>query len=298
MSDNLTQQLITKLLEPKGMDWITMAPLLLSTLFLMFVLIPYLSIWWRGTERWFIIRHLEKKTKHRIIIMAHNSGGGFLGLFNPSYISIDDSIKIMRAIRNTPADQPIDLLLHTPGGMVLAAEQITGALKDHPGGFEVYIPYFAMSGGTLIALAASKIHMNKHAVLGPLDPQLGMGMFDSFPAVSILKAVAQINQNREDKTLIMADVARKAVRQIDNMVYGIVRPRLSPEKAETLTQLLTDGRYTHDYGINFHRALGLGLWVDDVIPKEIYKLAETFPVASSVQYRKRKEEKSEIQIHL
>lgn len=46
----------------------------------------------------------------------------------------------MRAIRLTPPDMPLDMVLHTPGGLVLAAEQIAGALKRHPGRVTVLIP--------------------------------------------------------------------------------------------------------------------------------------------------------------
>ena len=67
-----------------------------------------------------------------------------------------------------------------------------------------------MSGGTLLALAADEIVMSDYAVLGPVDPQLG-----EYPAASILKAahqkpVAEV----DDKTLILADQAEKAIAQM------------------------------------------------------------------------------------
>ena len=46
------------------------------------------------------------------------------------------------------------------------------------------MPHYAMSGGTLISLAASEIVMSEHAVLGPVDPQLG-----KYPAASVLKII-------------------------------------------------------------------------------------------------------------
>jgi ClpP class serine protease len=67
-----------------------------------------------------------------------------------------------------------------------------------------------MSGGTLIALAADEIVMCEHSVLGPIDPQLGES-----PTASVIKVVEQKPMAKiDDKTLIMADVGRKAITQV------------------------------------------------------------------------------------
>ena len=57
---------------------------------------------------------------------------GFLGVPLFRFIDIDDSEAVLRAIRMTPDETPIDLILHTPGGLVLASEQIAHALRQHP----------------------------------------------------------------------------------------------------------------------------------------------------------------------
>jgi hypothetical protein len=69
-----------------------------------------------------------------------------------------------------------------------------------------------MSGGTLTALAADEIVMSSHAVLGPIDPQL-----EQSPAVSLIKVVEEKPLAKiEDQTLIMADVGRKAIAQVNS----------------------------------------------------------------------------------
>src|SRR5256712_12049602 len=88
-------------------------------------------------------------------------------------ITIEDSEATLRAIRLTPPEQPLDLILHTPGGLVLAAEQIAKALVERKGKVTVFVPHYAMSGGTLIALTADEVVMDPNAVLGPVDPQIG-----------------------------------------------------------------------------------------------------------------------------
>jgi ClpP class serine protease len=63
---------------------------------------------------------------------------------------------VLGAIRTTRSGTPIDIILHTPGGLVLAASQIASALAEHDGTVRAIIPHYAMSGGTLIALAADE----------------------------------------------------------------------------------------------------------------------------------------------
>ncbi|WAH44458.1 ATP-dependent Clp protease proteolytic subunit [Alicyclobacillus fastidiosus] len=70
---------------------------------------------------------------------------------------------MVRAIRMTPDFMPIDLILHTPGGIVLASEQIAHALSHHPSKVTVFVPHYAMSGGTMIALSADEIVVDENA---------------------------------------------------------------------------------------------------------------------------------------
>jgi ClpP class serine protease len=52
-------------------------------------------------------------------------------------------------IRGTPPGRGIEIILHTPGGLVLAASQIAKALSDHEGRVTAVVPHYAMSGGTV-----------------------------------------------------------------------------------------------------------------------------------------------------
>jgi ClpP class serine protease len=163
----------------------------------------------RDRHRRDLLRRLEQQRDSRVITLIHRQETvSLLGLPFGRYIDIDDSEQLLRAIRMTPPEMPIDLLLHTPGGLVLASDQIAHALKRHDGKVTVIVPHYAMSGGTLVALAADEILMDPDAVLGPVDPQLGSLPRGSWPAASILKALEQDNPNRDDETLILGDVAR------------------------------------------------------------------------------------------
>ena len=227
-------------------------------------------------KRQMIMRSIETKRNSRVISMIHRQEVmSFFGFPLARYIDIEDSEAVLRAIRMTPHDMQIDLVLHTPGGLVLAAEQIACALKRHKGKVTVFIPHYAMSGGSLIAMAADEIVMDPNAVLGPVDPQLG-GPQGYYPAVSILKALEQPNPNRDDQTLILGDVAKKAIDQVYETVYSLLLKHNTPEKAAELARMLSEGRWTHDYPIDFEQAKEMGLPVNYQMPMEVYELMELY----------------------
>src|SRR5262249_51510993 len=213
-----------------------------------------------------LIRDLERKRSSRVIGLVHRQETMMLlGFPLARYITIEDSEQVLRAVQLTDPDVPIDLILHTPGGLVLASEQVANALVAHRARVTVFVPHYAMSGGTLLALAADEIVMAPHAVLGPLDPQVGQ-----FPAVSILRAVARkeaAGKDIDDETLILADVADKAQHQVRALVERVLeRNGWQPEPAERVAVALTEGRWTHDYPITVDEAKELGLHVSTDVP--------------------------------
>jgi len=221
-----------------------------------------------------LIARIERMRGSRVILLVHRPATmSFLGFPILRYIDIHDSEEVIRAIHMTDPDVPIDLILHTPGGLVLAALQIAKAVKRHPAKVTAFIPHYAMSGGTLIALAADEIVMGEHAVLGPVDPQLGQ-----YPAASLLRVVREKPISEvDDQTLIMADVAEKAIFQMRESLKELLEGNYPPDKAEELARLLSEGHWTHDYPITYEEAKKLGLKVSKEVPKEIYQLMSLYP---------------------
>jgi ClpP class serine protease len=242
-----------------------------------------------------IMRRLGERRGSNVITLIHRQESiGLFGIPFYRFISIEDSEQVLRAIRMTPKDQPIDLIIHTPGGLVLAAAQIAKALKNHPAKTTVIVPHYAMSGGTLIALAADEIIMDPNAVLGPVDPQLM-----NYPAPSILNAVKKKDpKDVDDQTLILADIAEKAINQVRQFVYELLKDKMGDEKAKEVARVLTEGRWTHDYPITVEVARELGLNVSTDVPPEVYELMELYPQPimqrPSVEFVPRREVKPSI----
>jgi ClpP class serine protease len=220
----------------------------------------------------------QQQRHSRVIAMIHRQETvSLFGVPVSSSIDIEDSEAILRAIRSTPPDQPIDLILHTPGGLVLAAEQIAHALVEHHGKVTVFVPHYAMSGGTLLALTADEVVMDPNAVLGPVDPQIG-----DLPAASIVKLLelkprAQIS----DEMLVLADVAIKARMQVAAFVAQVLLKHQPRDRALALAAALSEGRWTHDFPITVEAAKALGLPVSTNMPPQVYELMDLYPQAGA-----------------
>ncbi len=252
-----------------------MTPLdVLWLFFMLSSLQPVLQQRFLAYQRASALRALEKRDRSRAITLIHRREGfAFLGIPFGGFIDIDDSEAVIRAIEMTGKDVPISMILHTPGGLVLAAEQIAAALAGHPAPVTVYVPHYAMSGGTLISLAADRIVMSPSAVLGPVDPQIG-----DMPVASILAAVEQKDKNEiDDKTLILADVGRKAQHQVEAFVGKLLSKRLPEDHARDLAHALSEGRWTHDFPIDADMAQTLGLPVSTDLPDEVRLLMALYP---------------------
>ena len=239
---------------------------------------------WYALRRARAIRGIEKEHGTRVITMIHRQEKRSLFGFSVSrHIDLEDAQTVIAAIKETPDDIPIDLVIHTPGGLVLAAMQIARAVEAHPAKVAVYVPVYAMSGGTLIALAADEIVLGEFSVLGPIDPQI-LGL----PAASIVKArdskpIAEVF----DLTLVLADVGEKAVAQVKQGAIELLTPRLEQAVAETIAAKLAGGHWTHDYALTASEASALGLPVKVGMPLPIMEFMKLYPQPiqrSSVEY--------------
>lgn len=220
------------------------------------------------------IAAIERKRASRVITLIHRQVSmALFGIPVVRYIDINDSEEVIRAIHLTDKATPIDLIVHAPGGLVLASLQIAHAIAAHPAKVTVHVPHYAMSGATLIALAADEIVMDDHAVLGPVDPQVG-----PYPAASVLAAVSRKSVDElDDQTLILADVAEKAIAQVKGAVKNLLLTHMPEPDAERVATTLSTGTWTHDHPLTPDVARMLGLPVAKGLDPAIYELMRFYP---------------------
>jgi ClpP class serine protease len=247
----------------------------LSLLWLFFILAslqPALARQALLLQRRRALNGISKQRGATVITLIHRQETiSLLGFPLVRFIDIDDAESVLRAIRETPPGRPIEIILHTPGGMVIAARQIASALADHDARVTAVVPHYAMSGGTMIALACDELVLESHAALGPVDPQI-----NQLPAASYVE-VARMPGDREDRTLLMADVSRKAIAQVEGFTARLLERRIGPERAADVATLLATGTWTHDHPLQPPELRMLGLPVSVGVGEAERELMTLYP---------------------
>jgi len=221
---------------------------------------------------------LHKKTGRNVI--AYYSGW----LQKPGYafghVNDDDKNGFMNAVHGMDRDKGLDLILHTPGGDIAAAESIVYYLRQMFGvNIRAVIPQLAMSAGTMIACASSSILMGKQSNIGPFDPQFG-----GIPAYGVLeefdKAIESIRLNPHSLPLWQTIISKyhpsflgeceKAIDLASLLVKSWLLSGMfksDPEaerKAESIVVALNDhaGTKTHSRHLHIDDAVGFGLTIE------------------------------------
>jgi hypothetical protein len=108
----------------------------------------------------------------------------------------------------------IDVMLHSPGGLVEAVESLVSQLRRRFTDIRFIVPNFAKSAATMLAMSGNEILMEHDAELGPIDPQMNT-IFGPHPAESI------IEQFDEASVEIMGDQRKVAI-------WGPILANLAP----------------------------------------------------------------------
>jgi len=236
-------------------------------------------------QRRMLIARIERQRGTKVIALIHRQQAGFLGALMARYINLDDSEQIMEKVR-AAGTRPIDLVIHTPGGLVIAASQIARVLRAHAPGVTAIVPQYAMSGGTFLCLASDQILMDQHAMLGPVDPQL-----NGMPASAYSRVLKEKDRDAiADNTIMMADMSEKATAQLQRMAFELLQPKLGKDRATEVATMLTEGRWTHDHPLYVEQLQEMGLPVSTAIPAEFRQLLG-LSGAAQAQVIKRAEQK-------
>lgn len=224
------------------------------------------------------LKKLHQKTGRNVI--AYYSGW----LSNPDASGIDvndeDKAAFMMAIHGLDKAKGLDLILHTPGGGIAAAESLVDYLRRVFGcDIRAIVPHLAMSAGTMIACTCKSIVMGKQSNLGPIDPQLG-----GLPAAAVKKEIERaIEEIRNDPArlqfwqFVLAKYSPTFVGQCEQavvMAEEFVRSRLldnmlegdpnAEAKADAIVNGLSDvdDNKSHARHIHIDRCEALGLKIE------------------------------------
>lgn len=186
------------------------------------------------------------------ILLGHDPGEP------KSAITLDKVTVHLRKIESIPDNEPINLFIHTLGGSSIACELLAKALLNHPGRIRVFIPQYAFSAGTMIALAADEIYMTKNAVLGPVDPQAM-----DLPVNSIMDS---LNENADKKGFIasfMRSYVTKVKEDYDRTLEKVLKARFGDAFNEELMNHFNETHH-HGYPIDVAELRDIGIDVKDI----------------------------------
>jgi len=222
-----------------------------------------------------IIEEIEKERGTRVITMIHKKELWTEPGHDPE-IGIEDTETVLQKMRRIPPETPVDFIIHTPGGYAIAAQMMAMAIKFHPSKVTVMVPFYAMSGGSLMSLAAGEIRMEKYSVLGPVDPQIPTpdGMYPAGSIATLVKT--KPIQNITDRMIIMSDVANLEIENAKAFVIWLLQGKMDKEQAERVADFLARGYMSHATPITLDVARALGLNVVEGIPDKVYELFKTF----------------------
>jgi ClpP class serine protease len=220
-----------------------------------------------------LIAKLEQARGTRVLAIVNRDERRTMPMrLGREHIELDTAEQLLSVIRGIKPDQPVDIVLHTPGGEVTAALQIANALKAHRGRKTAFIPYYAFSAGTLIALTTDEIVMGPQAVLGPIDPQIR-----GIPAASLLRLRAEKSVDHiDDVFLVLADHAEKSLDEARSHACDLVNDAHKPSGTCALTDDLVSGVRTHGYPITVAEAKARGINVTTHIPDTVFALVDAY----------------------
>lgn len=128
-----------------------------------------------GIPQFDTIRHrhlaeLAKFTQRNVILYVSEFTGG--GSQSSAVSIIDEDIQGLMEVLHGLQGTAVDLIIHSPGGSIEAAEAFVEYLRSKFDDVRVVVPQLALSAATMIACSANIVVMGKHSYLGPIDPQI------------------------------------------------------------------------------------------------------------------------------
>ena len=217
-----------------------------------------------------LIHELEQERGTRVLQLIHRKEPWSADDEEPEIV-LEDSETILQQIRETPRDKPIDFIVHTEGGLAFAADLIAMALRYHPGKVTVMVPFYALSDGTLIALAADEIMMEKTSILAPVEP-----LIDDMPANWIMAIMKRKPiETISDRTILFAEAARMETENQKELVKWLLIDKMSEQQATQVADFLAGGYMASSTPITLDVARAINLNVVEGVPGRVMQLFET-----------------------
>ena len=148
---------------------------------------------------------LNKHTKRDTILYASawiqkpNSDDQDIGV-------TDEDLQALMEVSAGLQSENLDLILHSPGGSVEAAEAFVLYLRSRYKNIRVIVPNLAMSAAAMIACAADEIVMGKHSFLGPTDPQIPVATRFGISYIAAIDVIRTYEKSQQESSNLALQV--------------------------------------------------------------------------------------------
>lgn len=196
------------------------------------------------------IKQFNKITGRPSLIIDHSKNG----LFKPSMIdnkTVKDVLQAMIKLNG----RDFNIVLQTGGGGVFQSQLISDAMQKYKGQIHIYIPAYSMSGGTLLALSATHIHMTEYSSLGMLDPQIG-SLLSSGSQKGWEKVIETKGSKANDNSILHNLTGQQVVKSLRENIYSVIKGKTN--KSDEVVDYLTSGKYEHIKQVKRDKLLELG----------------------------------------
>jgi ClpP class serine protease len=217
-----------------------------------------------------LVRELEEERGTRVLTLIHRKEPWSTSEDEPEIV-LEDSEVILQQVRETPPDKPIDFIVHTEGGLTFAADLMAMALRYHKAKVTVMVPFYAMSDGTYLVLAADEIMMEKCSILAPVEPLIDDMAANAVMGILKRKPIETIS----DRTILQAEAARMETENAKEFVKWLLGDKMNEEQATQVANFLVGGFMASTTPITLDVARAIGLNVVEGVPEKVHQLFET-----------------------
>jgi ClpP class serine protease len=217
-----------------------------------------------------LVRELEEERGTRVLTLIHRKEPWSTSEDEPEIV-LEDSEVILQSVRETPPDKPIDFIVHTEGGLTFAADLMAMALRYHKAKVTVMVPFYAMSDGTYLVLAADEIMMEKCSILAPVEPLIDDMAANAVMGILKRKPIETIS----DRTILQAEAARMETENAKEFVKWLLGDKMNEEQATQVANFLVGGFMASTTPITLDVARAIGLNVVEGVPEKVHQLFET-----------------------
>lgn len=228
------------------------------------------------------IREYEKKKNRKIIIIIDEEWKDkdikIDDKLSNNIVFLNDNIKFMEIISNIEDNKDLDIIINSLGGDISSSDSIVNILLTYKGLVNTYIPFYAMSAGSLIALCGNKIYMDSYSQLGPVDPQVCISLDDNsneeyVPAKTLIDMNKEgyLNNNNNliinyyDGKLLYDD----GIRTVKNILFNKYKRHV----IKKITNEFCSGKYPHSKPFNVIELTNMGLSININIESKIKKIS-------------------------